>query len=68
VIVTCANRIKLQLASSDDATVDHQGGWTSHVVASDTSTITSANLQLTATNRSLGFTTASPQTDPSLLA
>jgi hypothetical protein len=68
VIMTCANRIKLQLVSSDDATVDHQGGWTSHVVASDTSTITSANLQLTAANRSLSFTTASSQADPSFAA
>ena len=68
VIMTCANRIKLQLVSTDDATVDHSGQWTDHVAMTDTATITSANLQLSASNTTFTFTTAQSQAGPSFIA
>lgn len=67
VIIACADRIKLQVAANDDATVDHSGGWTSHVVVTDKATVSSdPNLQFVVSNKNLTFDTAESQADPSL--
>ena len=68
VILTCANRIRLQLVATDDATVDHSGQWTDHVAMTDTATITSANLQFSASNTTFTFATAQSQAEPSFVA
>ncbi len=67
VITACADRIKLQVAAHDDATVDHSGGWTSHVVVTDQATVSSdPNLQFVVSNKNLTFDTAEAQADPAL--
>jgi hypothetical protein len=69
VIIACADRIKLQVAASDDATVDHSGGWTSHVVVTDNATVSvDPNLQFVVSNYNLTFDTAESQADPALAA
>ena len=68
VILTCANRIRLQLVATDDATVDHSGQWTDHVAMTDTATITSANLQFSASNTMFTFASAQSQAEPSFVA
>ncbi len=67
VIIACADRIKLQVAANDDATVDHSGGWTSHVVVTDNATVSSdPNLQFVVSNNTLTFETAESHADPAL--
>ncbi len=68
VTLACANRIKFQLDVSNDATVDRTGGWTSHVVITDSASVTSADLQFHAAGTTLSYQQASSKADPSFAA
>jgi hypothetical protein len=69
VVIACADRVKLQVAANDDATIDLSGGWTSHVVVTDNATVSvDPNLQFVVSNKNLTFTTAHSQADPALVA